>query len=163
MGAFPRSSQAAFTCSLCVPSFLPSHHPIIHKATPVCFKFTFIAHSSLVWHKSRKLRNFLRLKRQSEVCRYAEAHMLGPHSYLPKAGSLPWFCPPHAHWLFSSIPHPSPGRRLQTGDIHNQQVRQSEDVLVWWPSWHHGLLVPALSNYFSKMEEQPWSLRECLK
>lgn len=121
----------------------------------------FIDHSSLVWHKSHQLRRFLRLKRQSEVPRYAEAHVLGPHSYLPKAGS-----PPRTglHWFFSTSTPPTlpqaRGFRQKTSTVGN---RQCAAVPIRWSSWHLGLLVPVLSNCFPEMKEHPWSLRECLK
>lgn len=140
LGVFPPNPQAAFTCSLWVSSFFTSRPPITHKATPSCFTSMFIDHSSLVWHKSHQLRRFPRLKRQSEVPRYAEAHVLGPHSYLPKAGS-----PPRTglHWFFSTStppPHSSPGQRLQTEDIHSQEstVCRRPDSVVILASWTSG-------------------------
>ena len=130
-------------------------HPQPTKPSPDALNPSFIAHSSLVLHKSQRLRNFLRrLKRHCKVPLVWPRHMCSclTHTW-PRAGRalapVLWpFCSQDPTLL------PGQGPRTENKPAHNQEVERGlSATLTQQPSRHLGLLAPAPSDYSPEWEK----------
>lgn len=116
-GTFPQNPQVAHWLVPTVSQSPHLSHPQFTKPNPDALNPSFIAHSSLVLHKSQRLRNFLRLKRH---CKVWPRHVYwclihtgpGLENHLASV-----------HWSLLSGPHPS--ARLEPQDRKQPPHSQS--------------------------------------
>lgn len=128
-GTFPQNPQVAHWLVPTVSQCPHLSHPQFTKPNPDALNPSFIAHSSLVLHKSQRLRNFLRLKRHCKVTWIWPRHVYwrlihtgpGLENHLASV-----------HWILLSGP---PSARLEPQDrkqppTHNQEVERGLSAIL---------------------------------